>query len=69
MDRKRKEKIITWLIVVLIATLAGSIGFMILGYFKIGLASGGIFMFVAAFLAEWTRDKSTVYIHRKEYKR
>lgn len=51
------------------ATLVGSIVFMILGYFKIGLASGGIFMLAASFLAEWTRDKSAVYLHRKEYKR
>lgn len=69
LDCKRKEIITTWLIVVLIATLVGSIVFMILGYFKIGLASGGIFMLVASFLAEWTRDKSAVYLHKKEYKR
>ncbi|WP_313799234.1 hypothetical protein [Cytobacillus sp.] len=69
MDSKRKEIITTWLIVVLVATLVGSIVFMFLGYFKIGLASGGIFMLIATFLAEWTRDKSAVYLHRKEYKR
>lgn len=69
MDSKKKEKITTWLIVVLIATLVGALVFMILGYYKIGLASGGIFMLIASFLAEWTRDKSAVYLHGKEYKR
>jgi uncharacterized membrane protein len=67
LDNNKKEKITTWLLAVLIATLIGSFLFIFLGYFKVGLAFGAIFMLLATFLAEWTRDKNAVYLHRKEY--
>ncbi|MFE8694740.1 hypothetical protein ACFYKT_00045 [Cytobacillus sp. FJAT-53684] len=67
MDDNIKEKIKTWLLVVLIVTLIGSIVFIILGFYKLGFALGGIFMFLASLLAEWSRDKSAVYLHRKNY--
>ncbi|MGM0780196.1 MAG: hypothetical protein ACQEXE_26730 [Bacillota bacterium] len=64
MDKKRKEKITTWLLIVMIVSLVGSFVLFFTGHYMIGFAIGGVFMTLATFLGQWSSDKNRDYVHR-----
>jgi hypothetical protein len=53
MKYETKEKVKTWLLIVMITSLVGSFVLFFLGYYKIGFGIGGVFMFLAIFLGQW----------------
>ncbi|PLR98440.1 sulfite exporter TauE/SafE family protein [Bacillus sp. T33-2] len=68
MNDKRKEKIKTWLVIIMVLSLVGSFIFFFLGQFKTGLGLGVAFMALAAFIGQWTSDKNKDYLYRNYHK-
>lgn len=64
---KKKNKLINLLIVVMILSIIGSFILFFMGYYKASFTIGGIFMFLAAFLSQWSGDKGADYVFRNEY--
>jgi hypothetical protein len=64
-----KEKIKTWLLIVMITTLVGSFVLFFLGYYKTAFGVGGVFMFLATFLGQWYSMKKVDYWYRDVYNR
>ncbi|WP_026582679.1 hypothetical protein [Bacillus sp. J33] len=67
MDEKKKEKIKTWLLIIMVLSLVGSFVLFFIGHYMIGFAVGGVFMVVATFLGQWTSHKNADYVHRNIY--
>jgi ABC-type antimicrobial peptide transport system permease subunit len=64
---KTKEKIKSWLLIVLITTLIGSFVLFFLGYYMISFVLAGIFMALATFLGQWYSHKNAEYMYRNIY--
>ncbi|MED3575537.1 hypothetical protein [Cytobacillus praedii] len=64
MDEKKKSKLTTWILIVMIVSLVGSFVLFFMGQYMLAFAVGGIFMILATFLGQWSSNKSRDYIHR-----
>lgn len=64
MDEKKKRKLTTWLLIVMIVSLVGSFVLFFIGHYMIAFAVGGVFMILATFLGQWSSNKSRDYVHR-----
>ncbi|EWG08605.1 hypothetical protein [Cytobacillus firmus] len=64
MDDKMKDKITTWLLIVMVISLVGSFVLFFTGFYMIGFIVGGVFMVLATFLGQWSSDKNRDYVHR-----
>ncbi|MGX1902374.1 hypothetical protein ACT3HK_13650 [Thermolongibacillus altinsuensis] len=63
MKHETKEKMKTWLLIVMIITLVGSFVLFFLGYYMTAFVVGGIFMFLAIFLGQWYSFKNADYLY------
>ncbi|WML31312.1 hypothetical protein RCG24_05410 [Neobacillus sp. OS1-32] len=68
MSDHKKEKVKTWLLVIMIISLVGAFTLFFLGHYKIALGLAGVFMALASFLSQWTQTKNAEYVYRKSYK-
>lgn len=64
LEPKKKEKIQTFLLIIMILSLVGSFVLFFIGYYMIGFAVGGVFMILANFLGHWSSHKNADYVHR-----
>ncbi|MBM7583936.1 putative membrane protein [Bacillus pakistanensis] len=64
MGDKKKEKITTRLLIVMIISLVGSFVLFFSGHYMIGFAVGGVFMILATFLGQWSSNKNRDYVYR-----
>lgn len=67
LDHKTKEKIKNGLLILLIITLVSSFILFFLGFYKVGLVVGGIFMFLATVLGQWSSHKTADYLYRNNH--
>lgn len=63
----KKESVISLLIILMILSIIGSFTLFFMGYYKTALTVGGIFMFIATFLSQWSGDKGADYVFRNEH--
>ena len=68
MSDKKKEKIKTLLVIIMIISLVGAFILFFMVQYKLAFVFGGLFMALASFLSQWTSIKNADYIYRKNYK-
>ncbi|ANB59418.1 hypothetical protein [Anoxybacteroides amylolyticum] len=64
MEGKRKEKMKTWLIAILLVSLISSFLLFFVGYYKVGFAVGSVFMVLSLSVGQWYSMKKVDDLHR-----
>lgn len=64
LEDTKKEKLKTWLLMVMILSLVSSFVLFFIGHYMLGFAIGGVFMMMAIVLGQWSYNKNADYVHR-----